>query len=55
MTPESPPSATRPGIITFIAWLLIIKSATAAVAAIFAFFGIFTEDTGLTDTQLITV
>ncbi len=49
MTPE------RPGIITFVGWLLIIKSAMAAVAAIFAFFGIFTANTGLTDGQLLTV
>lgn len=45
----------RPGVITFIGWLLLIKSAMAAVAAIFAFFGIFTDNTGLTDAQLITV
>lgn len=49
------PIAQRPGIITFIGWLLIIKSAMAAVAAIFAFFGFFTDNTGLSDSQLITV
>lgn len=55
MTSESAPVETRrPGIITFIAWLLIIKSAMAAVTAIFAFFGFFTEDTHLSDAQLLT-
>lgn len=55
MTSEPAPVETRrPGIITFIAWLLIIKSAMAAVTAIFAFFGFFTEDTGLSDAQLFT-
>jgi len=49
LTPE------RPGIITFIAWLLIIKSAMAAVTAVFALFGFFTDSTGLTDSQLLTV
>lgn len=49
LTPE------RPGIITFIGWLLIIKSAMAAVTAVFALFGFFTVDTGLTDAQLLTV
>jgi len=55
VTSESAPALVkRPGIITFIAWLLIIKSAMAAVTAIFAFFGFFTENTGLSDSQLLT-
>ena len=54
MSTGSALKAERPGIITFIAWLLIIKSAMAAVTAIFALFGIFTENTGLTDVELLT-
>ena len=55
MTSGSALTPERPGIITFIGWLLIIKSAMAAVTAVFALFGVFTDNTGLTDTQLLTV
>lgn len=55
MTTESAPTAKRPGVITFIGWILLIKSAMAAVAAIFAIFGIFTDGTDLSDSQLIVV
>ena len=55
MTTESAPAPTRPGVVTFIGWIILIKSAMAAVAAIFAFFGIFTDNTGLSDSQLIVV
>ena len=55
MTTESAPAPTRPGVVTFIGWIILIKSAMATVAAIFAFFGIFTDNTGLSDTQLIVV
>lgn len=55
MTTESAAAPERPGIVTFIGWIVLIKSAMAAVAAIFAFFGIFTDNTGLSDAQLLTV
>lgn len=55
MTTEPAPTPTRPGVVTFIGWIILIKSAMAAVAAIFAFFGVFTDNTGLSDSQLIVV
>lgn len=45
----------RPGVITFIGWLLLIKSAMAAVTALFAFVGLFVDGTNLDDDQLLIV
>ena len=45
----------RPGVITFIGWLLLIKSAMAAVTALFAFVGLFTDGTDLSSDQLLIV